>query len=89
MAKDQRHGFAGESTGRDPPTHKWDSKTIQVNAQCFYADTDEYRCAVLSPKGLPGGLSGTVRIDFDKISPPEIFSCMRRVSELQETVDPK
>jgi len=52
-------------------THKWDGKAIQVNAQCFYADTDEYRCAVLGANGVPGAGS-FVRIDFGKISPPEM-----------------
>jgi hypothetical protein len=48
-------------------THKWDGKVIQTMVQCFFADTDEYRCAVLPPQG--GDL---VRIDFNKISPPEM-----------------
>lgn len=52
-------------------THKWDGKKIQVNAQCFYADTDEYRCAVLGPNGIAGA-GGLVRVDFAAISPPEM-----------------
>jgi hypothetical protein len=44
-------------------THKWDGKQIQATMQCFYADTDEYRCVA--------GMSGRtgVRIDFQDIEP--------------------
>ena len=44
-------------------THKWDDKTIQATAKCFYADTNEYRCGV--------GVSGNtfVRVDFSEIEP--------------------
>jgi hypothetical protein len=47
-------------------THKWDGKVVQTTAQCFYADVDEYRCAI--------GASGNVfvRVDFAEIEPPEI-----------------
>ena len=52
-------------------THKWDGKVIQTNAQCFYADTNEYRCAVLAANGMMG-VGGFVRVDFAEISPPEM-----------------
>jgi hypothetical protein len=42
-----------------------------VNAQCFFADTDEYRCAVLGSNGLMGD-GGLVRVDFAAISPVEM-----------------
>ncbi|HXW19318.1 MAG TPA: hypothetical protein VEK35_02320, partial [Roseiarcus sp.] len=53
-------------------THKWDGKLIQSTVICFYADTDDYRCAVLSANGLPGYGTTLVRIDFSSIEPPEI-----------------
>ena len=52
-------------------THKWDGKAIQTNAQCFYADKDDYRCGILGPHGM-GGNGVFVRIDFTTISPPEM-----------------
>ncbi|MGD0188896.1 MAG: hypothetical protein ABSC25_27145 [Roseiarcus sp.] len=45
-------------------THKWDGKLIQITAQCFYADKDEYRCAVMP---LMAGM--LVRVDFSSIEP--------------------
>lgn len=53
-------------------THKWDGKKIQTNAHCFYADKDDFRCAVNGPNGLAGKNAGFVRIDFTTISPPEM-----------------
>ena len=44
-------------------THKWDGKAIQANAHCFYADTDEYRCAIGSAENV------FVRIDLSNIQP--------------------
>lgn len=40
-------------------THKWEGKTIETTAYCFYADVHEYRCA------SPGG----PRLDFDTLEP--------------------
>lgn len=45
-------------------THKWDGKLIQTTGQCFFADKDEYRCAVAPPME-----SGMVRVDFTTIEP--------------------
>ena len=51
-------------------THKWDGRKIQANAHCFYADKEDYRCAILGPNNqLPHNM---VRIDFTTISPPEL-----------------
>ena len=48
-------------TGQDlaVQTHKWDGKTIETVLFCFYADLNEYRCAI------PSG----VRIDFRTLDP--------------------
>ncbi len=40
-------------------THKWDGKTVETTAMCFYADVNEYRC------GSPNG----ARIDFNTLEP--------------------
>ena len=40
-------------------THKWDGKTIETQSYCFYADVNEFRCA------MPGG----ARIDFTDLQP--------------------
>jgi hypothetical protein len=53
-------------------THKWDGKSIQTVVQCFYADIDEYRCAVLASSGLPFTGKTTVRIDFKSIEPADM-----------------
>lgn len=52
------------STDLSVETHKWDGKLIQITAQCFYADKDEYRCAV-----APIAMGIFVRIDFSTIEP--------------------
>ena len=51
-------------------THKWDGKTIQTNAHCFYADKEDFRCAILGPNNKLS--RNMVRIDFTTISPPEM-----------------
>jgi len=45
-------------------THKWDGKLIETTGQCFFADKDEYRCAISPMQG-----SELVRIDFTTIEP--------------------
>ena len=50
-------------------THKWDGKQIQTIAQCFFADTDEYRCMIV---GANGYIHDAVRVDFKEITPPEM-----------------
>lgn len=42
-------------------THKWDGKTMETSAYCFYADVDEFRCT------WPGG----ARVDFSDIEPKD------------------
>ncbi len=49
-------------------THKWDGKSIQTTVACFYADAEDYRCAV----GGLGAADTLVRIDVTKIDPPEM-----------------
>jgi hypothetical protein len=51
-------------------THKWDGKKIQANAHCFYADKEDFRCAVLGPNNQLA--HSMVRIDFTTVSPPEM-----------------
>lgn len=40
-------------------THKWEGKTVETTAFCFYADVNEFRC------GSPNG----ARIDFSALEP--------------------
>jgi hypothetical protein len=57
-------------------THKWDGKTIETDANCFYADKDEFRCMV-------GGLA---RIDFSTIEPKESQAFVERNCDTMEKV---
>ena len=43
-------------------THKWDGKTIETTAYCFYTDVNEFRC--IYPHGA--------RVDFVELEPDDL-----------------
>lgn len=48
-------------------THKWDGNIVEVVANCFYADVNEYRC-----------IAGRGRVDFSTIMPDDLAEDLKQ-----------